>query len=55
VKTARGQGILQDRNIRVNYLNKELSQIIQTQPIADIGKHFRRARMLYLQEQALRK
>jgi type II secretory ATPase GspE/PulE/Tfp pilus assembly ATPase PilB-like protein len=36
-------------------LNKELSQVIQTQPIAEIGKHFRRARMLYLQEQAQRK
>jgi type II secretory ATPase GspE/PulE/Tfp pilus assembly ATPase PilB-like protein len=36
-------------------INKELSQVIQTQPIDEIGKHFRRARMLYLQEQALRK
>jgi type II secretory ATPase GspE/PulE/Tfp pilus assembly ATPase PilB-like protein len=36
-------------------INSELAKVIQTQSIEDIGKHFRRARMLYLQEQALRK
>jgi type II secretory ATPase GspE/PulE/Tfp pilus assembly ATPase PilB-like protein len=36
-------------------INSELAKVIQTLSIEDIGKHFRRARMLYLQEQALRK
>ncbi len=36
-------------------INSELAKVIQTQSIEEIGKHFRRARMLYLQEQALRK
>ncbi len=36
-------------------INKELAKIIQSQPVPEIAKQFRRARMLYLQEQALRK
>jgi type II secretory ATPase GspE/PulE/Tfp pilus assembly ATPase PilB-like protein len=36
-------------------INKELAKIIQSQPVPEIAKQFRRAKMLYLQEQALRK
>jgi type II secretory ATPase GspE/PulE/Tfp pilus assembly ATPase PilB-like protein len=36
-------------------INKDLAKIVQSQPIPEIAKQFRRAKMLYLQEQALRK
>lgn len=36
-------------------INSELAKVIQTQPIQDIAKQFRRAKMLYLQEQMLRR
>ena len=36
-------------------INKELAKVIQSQPVPEIAKQFRRAKMLYLQEQALRK
>jgi type II secretory ATPase GspE/PulE/Tfp pilus assembly ATPase PilB-like protein len=36
-------------------INNELAKAIQTQPMPEIAKQFRRAKMLYLQEQALRK
>ena len=36
-------------------INSELAKVIQSQPIPEIAKQFRRAKMLYLQEQALRK
>ena len=36
-------------------INKELAKIIKTQPMQVVAKQFRRAKMLYLQEQALRK
>jgi type II secretory ATPase GspE/PulE/Tfp pilus assembly ATPase PilB-like protein len=36
-------------------MNKELAKVIQSQPVPEIAKQFRRAKMLYLQEQALRK
>jgi len=36
-------------------INQELAKVIQTKPVPEIGKQFRRAKMLYLQEQALRK
>jgi len=36
-------------------INDELAKVIQTKPIQDIAKYFRRAKMLYLQEQMLRK
>ena len=36
-------------------INKDLAKVIQSQPVPEIAKQFRRAKMLYLQEQALRK
>jgi type II secretory ATPase GspE/PulE/Tfp pilus assembly ATPase PilB-like protein len=36
-------------------INKELAKVIQSQPVPEIAKQFRRAKMLYLQEQGLRK
>jgi type II secretory ATPase GspE/PulE/Tfp pilus assembly ATPase PilB-like protein len=36
-------------------INKELAKVIQSQQVPEIAKQFRRAKMLYLQEQALRK
>ena len=36
-------------------INSELAKVIQTQPMPEIAKQFRRAKMLYLQEQMLRK
>ncbi|OHB57950.1 MAG: hypothetical protein A2173_02175 [Planctomycetes bacterium RBG_13_44_8b] len=36
-------------------INKDLANVIQSQPVPEIAKQFRRAKMLYLQEQALRK
>jgi type II secretory ATPase GspE/PulE/Tfp pilus assembly ATPase PilB-like protein len=36
-------------------INKELAKAVQSQPVPEIAKQFRRAKMLYLQEQALRK
>ena len=36
-------------------INKELAKVIQSQPVPEIAKQFRRTKMLYLQEQALRK
>jgi type II secretory ATPase GspE/PulE/Tfp pilus assembly ATPase PilB-like protein len=36
-------------------INGELAKVIQTQPAQEIAKQFRRAKMLYLQEQTLRK
>ena len=36
-------------------INSELAKVIQTQPAQEIAKQFRRAKMLYLQEQTLRK
>ncbi len=36
-------------------INKELAKVIQSQPVPEIAKKFRRAKMLYLQEQTLRK
>ncbi len=36
-------------------INAELAKVIQTQPVQEIAKQFRRAKMLYLQEQTLRK
>ncbi|MBN2181402.1 MAG: Flp pilus assembly complex ATPase component TadA [Sedimentisphaerales bacterium] len=36
-------------------INKELAKAIRSQPVPEIAKQFRRAKMLYLQEQALRK
>ena len=36
-------------------INGELAKVIQTQPMPEIAKQFRRAKMLYLQEQMLRK
>jgi type IV pilus assembly protein PilB len=36
-------------------INEDLAKVIQSQPVPEIGKQFRRAKMLYLQEQILRK
>jgi type II secretory ATPase GspE/PulE/Tfp pilus assembly ATPase PilB-like protein len=36
-------------------INGELAKVIQTQPMQEIAKQFRRAKMLYLQEQMLRR
>ncbi len=36
-------------------INNELAKIIQTQPMPEIAKQLRRAKMLYMQEQMLRK
>ncbi len=36
-------------------INSELAKMIRSQPIPEIAKQFRRAKMLYLQEQTLRK
>ncbi|MFC1780881.1 ATPase, T2SS/T4P/T4SS family [Planctomycetota bacterium] len=36
-------------------INEQLAKAIETQPIQEVGKQFRRSRMLFLQEQALRK
>lgn len=36
-------------------INSELAKVLQTQPMPEIAKQFRRAKMLYLQEQMLRK
>ena len=36
-------------------INSELAKVIQTQPMQEIAKQFRRAKMLYLQEQMLRR
>lgn len=36
-------------------INNELAKVIQTQPMPEIAKQFRRAKMLYMQEQLLRK
>jgi type II secretory ATPase GspE/PulE/Tfp pilus assembly ATPase PilB-like protein len=36
-------------------INPELANIIQSKPLTEIGKEFRRAKFLYLQEQILRK
>lgn len=36
-------------------INKDLAKVIQSQPVPEIAKQFRRSKMLYLQEQALRK
>ena len=36
-------------------INSELAKVIKTQSMPEIAKQFRRAKMLYLQEQSLRK
>ncbi|MBN2590626.1 MAG: Flp pilus assembly complex ATPase component TadA [Sedimentisphaerales bacterium] len=36
-------------------INNELAKVIQTQPMPEIAKQFRRAKMLYMQEQMLRR
>ncbi len=36
-------------------INSELAKVIQTQPVPEIAKQFRRAKMLYMQEQMLRR
>jgi type II secretory ATPase GspE/PulE/Tfp pilus assembly ATPase PilB-like protein len=36
-------------------INNDLAKVIQTQPLPDIAKQFRRAKMLYMQEQMLRR
>ena len=36
-------------------INKDLAKIIYSQPMPEIAKQFRRAKMLYMQEQMLRR